>query len=99
MCRVKTAVQIQCADHCLHHVRGNRIAVASTGRLLAFSKQHVASQLDIPCAVRKRWLTDHRGTQLRKLSFRHLRILMEKKIAGNQLQHSISQKLQPLVVL
>ena len=60
---------------------------------------HVASQLDIPCAVRKRWLTDHRGTQLRKLSFRHLRILMEKKIAGNQLQHSISQKLQPLVVL
>src|SRR5699024_7219083 len=98
-CTSKTTIQVHSADQRFHCVRSHRIPESSSGRFLSFSKKKVAAQADISRAERQRRFTHHARPCLCQLSLRHFRRFSEQKLARYQLQHSVSQKFQPLITL
>ena len=90
MPKTHTLIQENRADHRFHGIGNHGGTFPSSGLILSLSQIQIITQGDLLRAVGQRRLADQAGPELRHLSLRHLRKLVIKKIAGNQLQHRVA---------
>ena len=91
------AVQIYGSQHRLHGVRQDGRTAAAAAALLSLAQQQIVSQVQSLGHLVQAFLAHQRGTDTGQLSLRQIRVLAVKEIRRHKAQHSVPQKLQPLV--
>ena len=80
-------------------VRHHAGAGASAAALLAAAKAQVFAQIDFLRELEQCPLADKAGADAGQIALRPVRIGVEQIVCRDDLQHTVAQKLQPLVVL
>ena len=95
--RCEAAVQINGADHCLHGVGNDAGAESAAGLIFPAAQAQEFSQGDLFRAERQGRLTHKACPLYRQLPFREFRVAVIEKLRAHQLEHRISQELEPFI--
>ena len=92
-------VQIDRTDHGLDRIGQDGRALAATRLELALTQPKHFRQLHLQGQVGQRVLLDQIGTHPRKVSLGQLAQLRIQQMRHRQIEHRVTQKLQPLIVV
>ena len=97
-CLSHTAIQKYGAYHRFHCVRQYRRLASAARVLLAMAKQQIITQAEAYGRFMQRALAYRKGAHSRHHALVQLRVFLVELFAHAELQHCVTQKLQPFIV-